>query len=254
MTGKPLKGWTVSLDLWGTLIDHTDKAAVANWRITEFGRVFAAFGYDRTAEQVRAAVTANDQTVLSRQRQLGEQPVLEEMLAAILAPLDIPAAGEMLPVLAVVHTHAALRGCPQPLAGGVAALAALADTGARLVLTSNTLATSPAVHRDLLDDLGLSRFFDDMLFSGDLGVAKPHPKVFATIAERAQCPPQRICHVGDDHRTDITGALAAGCRAVHYRPAGRTPTGAAVIADLGQLVDAITAVSKQPCPTDSEPT
>ncbi|WP_431895585.1 HAD family hydrolase [Micromonospora haikouensis] len=238
MTAEALPGWTVSLDLWGTLIDHTDKDAVADWRVAEFARVFDAFGHRRTLDEVRAAVSATDREVLRQQRRHGVQPVLDDMLAAIRGPLGIPDTPQMAPVLRVVHTHAALRGCPQPLEGAVEALTALSMSGTRLVLTSNTLATSAEVHRQLLDDLGLSVYFADMLFSGELGIAKPHPGVFAAITTRAQCPPQRVWHVGDDRLTDVNGALTAGCRAVHYRPDGEaTQGGVPVITHLGQLID-----------------
>ena len=243
MTATTLAGWTISLDLWGTLINHTDKNAVAEWRVAEFVRVLEAFGHNRPPDQVRTAVTATDRAVLNRQRHKGVQPALDDMLTAILDPLDVPAAPEMMPVLRIVHTHAALRGCPQPIHGAVKALAALTATGARVVLTSNTLATTSAVHRQLLDDLDLAAYFDDMLFSEELGVAKPHPNVFATIAARAQSTPERICHVGDDPRTDVHGALATGCRAVHYRPTGRTArTEVPVITHLDQLVGTLTAI------------
>ena len=243
MTDEALAGWTVSLDLWGTLIDHTDKDAVADWRVAEFARVFDAFGHSRTLDEVRAAVGATDREVLRLQRRHGVQPVLDDMLAAIRGPLGIPDTPQMTPVLSVVHTHAALRGCPQPLDGAVEALTALSMSGARLVLTSHTLATSAEEHRQLLDDLGLSVYFADMLFSGELGIAKPHPDVFATIAARAQCPPERIWHVGDDLHTDVDGALAAGCRAMHYRPNGEATQGEVIgITHLGQLIDLLTTV------------
>ncbi|MEV0003425.1 HAD family hydrolase [Micromonospora sp. NPDC050980] len=246
MTGEALAGWTVSLDMWGTLIDHTDKDAVAAWRVAEFARVFDAFGHRRTLDEVRAAVSATDQDVLRQQRRHGVQPVLDDMLAAIRGPLDIPDTLQMTSLLRVVHTHAALRGCPQPLQGAVETLTALSMSGARLVLTSNTLATSAEVHRQLLHDLGLSVYFADMLFSGELGIAKPHPDVFAAITARAQCPPERVWHVGDDRRTDVNGALTAGCRAVHYRPDGEAARGEVpVITHLGQLVDLLTTACQR---------
>lgn len=246
MTGEALAGWTVSLDLWGTLIDHTDKEAVTAWRVAEFARVFDVFGHPRTLDEVRAAVSTTDREVLRQQRRHGVQPVLDDMLAAICGPLGIHGTPQMTSVLRVVHTHAALRGCPQPLEGAVEALTALSMSGARLVLTSNTLATSAEVHRQLLDDLGLSVYFADMLFSGELGIAKPHPDVFAAITARAQCPPERVWHVGDDRLTDVNGALTAGCRAVHYRPDGEPARGdVPVITHLGQLIDLLTTVCQR---------
>lgn len=249
MTAGALTGWTVSLDLWGTLIEHTDPGAVADWRITEFSRIFGAFEHSRTPEMIRAAVTRTDQDVLTRQRHHGVQPALPDMLAAILKQLHIPALAPMLQVLAVVHTHAALRGCPQPITGATQALAELTATGARIVLTSNTLATSAEVHRQLVDDLGLTPYFDDLLFSGELGVAKPHPGVFAAIAARAGCPTERICHVGDDRRTDVDGAHRAGCLAVHYQPSGRGAADTPAITHLDQLAAAVTTMCQAAAPT-----
>ncbi|SCL13096.1 putative hydrolase of the HAD superfamily [Micromonospora nigra] len=246
MTNSPdLTSWTVSLDLWGTLIVHGDRAAVMDWRVAEFTRILDAFGHARPITQIRHAVTAADRLALHQQRHGGVQPTAGELLAGILEPLAVTATTEMLSVLEVVHTHASLRGCPRPIDGTQDALRALIGTGARLVLTSNTLSTSPQVHRQLLDDLELSPFFADMLFSGELGIAKPRPEVFATVAERAHTTPDRVIHVGDDWLTDVRGALDAGCRAVHYRPTGRPARpGVPTIAALNQLVDAVSATSQ----------
>ncbi|GIJ30653.1 hypothetical protein Vqi01_58150 [Micromonospora qiuiae] len=244
MTTTPdLSGWTVSLDLWGTLIVHGDQTAVTDWRVAEFTRVLDSFGQARPRAQIRHAVTAADHLALHRQRHDGTQPTIGELLAGILDPLAVQATGEMLSVLEVVHTHAGLRGCPHPIDGARDALRALAGTGARLVLTSNTLSTSPQVHRQLLDDLELSPFFADMLFSSEVGLAKPRPELFATVAERAHTTPERVVHVGDDWLTDVRGALDAGCRAVHYQPTGRPARpGVLAITALDHLVDAVSAV------------
>ncbi|WP_229399921.1 HAD family hydrolase [Micromonospora okii] len=241
MTTSPdLSGWTVSLDLWGTLIVHGDRTAVTDWRVAEFTRVLDAFGQAKPDPQIRHAVTAADRLALHRQRHDGQQPSVGDLLAGILDPLAVQATAEMLSVLEVVHTHASLRGCPHPIDGAQDALRALVGTGARLVLTSNTLSTSPQVHRQLLDDLELSPFFADMLFSGELGIAKPRPEVFATVAERAHTTPERVVHVGDDWLTDVRGALDAGCRAVQYQPTGRPARpGVLAVAALDQLVDAL---------------
>ncbi|MEU7802536.1 HAD family hydrolase [Micromonospora arborensis] len=240
MTALDLSDWTVSLDLWGTLIVHSDLPAVVDWRVAEFTRVLQAFGHNVSAAKVRDAVTATDRLALDRQRHDGMQPTLGELLAGILAPLGVEPTAELIPVLEVVHTHAALRGCPRLVDGAEDALRALVTTGARLVLTSNTLSTSPQVHRQLLDDLELAPFFVDMLFSGELGIAKPRPEVFATVAERAHSTTAMVVHAGDDWLTDVRGALDAGCRAVHYRPTGRPARrGAPAITALDQLVDAL---------------
>lgn len=214
-----LSGWTISFDLWGTLITHGDRQAAAAWRITEFGRVLDAYGHHPAPEVLSQIVGRTRDEAAHQQQTTGAQPHVQAQVGAVLDELavDRHAAG-LMDLLVAVHTHAVLRACPQPIPGMIAALDEVTSAGARLVLTSNTLATPPNVHRLLLADLGLLGLFDDVLFSGDLGVAKPHPEVFAAIAERAHSPLDRIIHVGDDQRTDVDGALSAGCHALHYNP------------------------------------
>jgi FMN phosphatase YigB (HAD superfamily) len=215
----PLDGWVISLDLWGTLLDHGDRAAAMDWRINEFGRVLASFGHTLPDELLRRAVTSADAEAARAQR-----------------------------------AHAVLRACPQPAPGARTALAALAGTGARVVLTSNTLSTPGEVHRQLLTDMDLTGYFDDLLFSGDLGIAKPRPEVFAAVAARAGTTPDHIIHTGDDWDTDIRGALAAGCRAVYYHPQSPARPQAPGITRLEQLPGALQGITcrAEPAPTPLE--
>lgn len=215
----PLSGWTVSLDLWGTLITGGDRQAAADWRLTEFRRVLDAYGYHPSPEKLSEIVGRTREEAAHQQRTAGAQPGVEAQVGVVLDELGIDRyEPDLLKLLLAVHTHAVLRACPQPVPGAVAALDAIRAAGGRLVLTSNTLATPPDVHRLLLSDLGLLGRFDDVLFSGDLGVAKPRPEVFAAVAARAGVPLDRVVHVGDDPLTDVDGALDAGCHAVHYNP------------------------------------
>jgi putative hydrolase of the HAD superfamily len=116
------------------------------------------------------------------------------------------------------------------------------------VLTSNTLSTPGEVHRQLLADLDLAGYFDDLLFSSDLGIAKPRPEVFAAVAARAGTTPGRVVHAGDDWDTDIRGALAAGCRAVYYHPHGPARPQAPGITHLEQLPTALHDIARRAAP------
>lgn len=232
----PLAGWTVSLDLWGTLITHGDRMAAAAWRLTEFGRVLDAYGHHPAPHTLSEIVGRTRDEAAHQQRTAGAQPSVEAQVEVVLDELGIDRdAPDLLKLLLAVHTHAVLRACPQPISGAIAALDAIKAAGGRLVLTSNTLATPSDVHRLLLSDLGLLDRFDDVLFSGDLGVAKPRPEVFAAVAERASMPSHRVVHVGDDPLTDVDGALGAGCRALHYNP--RREAARPHVPDFADLAD-----------------
>lgn len=218
-TALPLSGWTISVDLWGTLITHGDRQAASAWRITEFGRVLDAHGHHPAPDMLSEIVERTREEAARQQRTTGAQPEVEAQVGAVLDELAIDGdAVGLMDLLLAVHMNAVLRACPQPIPGALAALEEVKAAGGRLALTSNTLATPPDVQRILLADLGLLDLFDDVLFSGDLGVAKPHPDVFTALAERAESPLTRIIHVGDDLLTDVDGALDAGCHALHYNP------------------------------------
>lgn len=210
----------VSFDLWGTLIAYGDRAAEAEWRLREFGLVISEFGYTVAPERLRPAVEGIRAETLELQRHHGMQMPVRNQVAAMVSRLGIDDE-RLVDVLVVPHTHAVLRACPELMPGAREALQAVRDCGPSLVLTSNTLATPATVTQLLLDYHEIDGVFDDMFFSSELGVAKPRQEVFQAISDRFHTPPDQIVHVGNDRRTDVRAALAAGCRAIWFNPGGK---------------------------------
>ncbi|WP_457809254.1 HAD family hydrolase [Kushneria sp. EE4] len=64
-----------------------------------------------------------------------------------------------------------------------------------------------------LDMIGLRHFFRGALFSADLGIAKPDPRMFEIAADVLQVVPAQALHIGDDWQLDVQGALSAGLKA-----------------------------------------
>lgn len=67
--------------------------------------------------------------------------------------------------------------------------------------------------RGVLQGLGLSRFFERIIISSEVGAAKPHPRMFRASLEALGCGPEHCLHIGDDERCDIQGAQSCGMRA-----------------------------------------
>jgi len=86
----------------------------------------------------------------------------------------------------------------------------------------------------LLHQLGLSKFFEAIVVSCDVGFAKPSPVIFEHTSKKLGVPLEQILHVGDSLEFDIAGAQSAGCAAVLIE---RGQKGDAVgrIGSLGEL-------------------
>ena len=85
----------------------------------------------------------------------------------------------------------------------------------KLALISN-FDHPPHVHR-LLDELALRPFFDAVVVSGDVGVKKPDPAIFAPALEQTGLTTDEALFVGDSPEDDVAGAKAAGLRPVLIR-------------------------------------
>ncbi|QKR00396.1 HAD-IA family hydrolase [Metallosphaera tengchongensis] len=81
-------------------------------------------------------------------------------------------------------------------------LKGLKDIGMKIVLVTNT---TRKVHT-ILKTLGLYQYLDSVIASCDVGVMKPHPKIFYYALKEYGEP---IFHIGDVYEIDFVGAKRA---------------------------------------------
>jgi putative hydrolase of the HAD superfamily len=99
---------------------------------------------------------------------------------------------------------------------GVAdALEAARTAGCRQGVISNTSFSQETLRQELSAH-GLDTYFELILASADIGLRKPHPRIFAAALGRAGVPAERAWYVGNTIRYDVRGAAAAGLRPVWY--------------------------------------
>lgn len=72
----------------------------------------------------------------------------------------------------------------------------------------------------------LTRFFDRIIVSSEVGAAKPHPRMFQAALAAAGCAPHECLHVGDDPKCDGTGAEQAE---IHFFAVHRPESGLAAL-------------------------
>ena len=69
--------------------------------------------------------------------------------------------------------------------------------------------------------LGLTRIFDFVVMSTDLGFRKPDPRIFMIACTLAGVFPEEAVYIGNDPETDVKGAKATGMKAVLLDRDGR---------------------------------
>jgi putative hydrolase of the HAD superfamily len=108
------------------------------------------------------------------------------------------------------------------------ALEALRARRLRTAVVSNFDGRLPG----LLDELGIGRCVDAVVWSSDVGAAKPAAAIFLEAVRRLGVAPAETIHVGDDPDADACGAKRAGLRVIQLDRSGRDPNALVSLAGL----------------------
>lgn len=119
-------------------------------------------------------------------------------------------------------------------------LSTLKKLGYRLGLVSNR--SQPM--NELVDELGLSGYFELILTAGEVGWYKPDPRLLRYAAEQLQADPSESVYIGDNFYADVLGARAAGMTPVLIDPGGiYDDADCLVIEDIGDVKHRLLEVS-----------
>ena len=113
----------------------------------------------------------------------------------------------------------------------------LRSRGFRTALVCDTGFTPGRVVRHLLGEHGITPLLDVLAFSDEVGVPKPHERMFRTALEGIDVAASSAAHIGDLKRTDVAGARAAGMQTIRFR---------GVYDDESDLPDADVVISEMP--------
>jgi putative hydrolase of the HAD superfamily len=94
-----------------------------------------------------------------------------------------------------------------------ALLEGLRDRGLKLGLVSNAFDPGWLLHRDL-EQMGLAERLDFAVFSSEVGVRKPDPRIFERALEALGVGPENALFVGDRLYEDVRGAGELGMTTV----------------------------------------
>ena len=205
----------VTFDYWDTLYEGGAVPERVALRRTAVGALLGAYGRAMPEAQLRALYEASGReaerwwseehrgyTTLDRLRWILERAAVKprEYCEHVAAAADaVDNALLMLPPAMLPGAWQLLRTARRHFT-----LAVISDTG---------FASGRAQDR-LLEKDAARDFFAATIYSMDIGHAKPRPEIFAAAVTTLGIPADEIIHVGDNERTDVRGALAAGFRAI----------------------------------------
>jgi putative hydrolase of the HAD superfamily len=202
----------ITLDLWGTLFDDnhapSDTIIYSERRQNVLREELLRAGHAVDGEQMKAAYKrawVYFDELWVQQKSFGAADGVREMLRFLKA--DLPPEG--LSRAVKFFEEVFVGDMPPQLDNSMAAVKKLASVY-RLALISDTAWTPGRVLRGALQGYGALDSFRTMVFSGEAGVTKPHPRMFQLALEGLGVKPGECMHVGDLHRTDIAGAKDAG--------------------------------------------
>lgn len=191
----------VIFDLFGTLID-----------------IWPQSTYDRVSEQVCAAldVPADQFRRLwmecSPQRNRGEFGGTEEDIQHVCRMIGANPSHARIVAATELRLDLQRRN-QQPRPGAIATLRELKAKGYKVALVSDAYKDVPRVW----GDSQFATLMDTAIFSCDMGVTKPDPKMYQTACERIAIAPERCVYVGDGGSSELTGAKAMGMTPVLIR-------------------------------------
>ena len=238
----PIKA--VLFDLWETLIqDRPDRAHPRRvWRIEAVHAVFARHGFDIDFMAVGASLDATN-VALTRMHDEGRDvdgPGRATMLLDILeqqsgrrAPASV--ADELLETIAAMPLDKA----PHLAPGALETLTALRELGLATALVSNAGMTTAPNLRLMMRHYEIEGLFDLLLFSDELQLAKPDPRIFQAAADKLGVEAAECAFVGDNPHNDVAGALAAGMFAVQIGDKVRDGVSAVPGARIDTLLELI---------------
>lgn len=201
----------ITFDFWRTLFHEARDPEQR--RLIRIRAVCDATG--ASPEAARAALQKSErefmQHHIERQQTLGPEDAVRIVMREVNAELS----QDVQKRLAEVFGTAILHFPPIPIEGALDAVKAAARRGPVGVISDSGLSPGSSL-RTLLERNGFLPYFESVVFSDEVGVSKPHARMFDACAAGLGVEPSELLHIGDLETTDVAGAKAVGARAALF--------------------------------------
>lgn len=204
----------ISFDFWNTLYADGDESQRKIQRMAYF-RELANRYRQLTDLETEAAFLAASNFFLDEWKTRFRTPTATERIEYMARQLGIQFRQQDVMQLAEVFGNMVFQIPPQEISD-VKRMIGTLSRQYRLGIISDTGYISGKYIRRFLIRENMHHHFRSMIFSDEQAHSKPHEYVFIKTAAALNVPIDRLVHIGDLERTDVSGAIGAGCVAVKY--------------------------------------
>jgi FMN phosphatase YigB (HAD superfamily) len=203
----------IIFDLGWTLVDFVGDIPTAEvQRARDLDRFIRESGFDLDGADVFASFREEMRSLWQLGRELSyEYPARLGMLRALRRYLDRPDAAH-LAADALEASFASLIPQWELYPDALDTLVTLRETGYRLGCISNT--DDGAHVWRIVDSCGLRPWLSPIYLSAEVGLRKPHPRLFQMVLDDWGLSPSQVVIVGDTLDADVLGAHNAGIRGI----------------------------------------
>jgi putative hydrolase of the HAD superfamily len=212
----------VTFDFWNTLYELPIKGSSSRQRALKFTHLFKQTGTSVASEELHR-VLEECWTYADHCQRVEEYDITPSgHVDYILENLKIKASPELRQAVYDTYTRA-LEDNPPIVREGVREVLPVLASSCRLAVICNTGGTPGVILREFMEKDGILDYFNFLVFSDEVGWAKPNIHIFQHALTNIGCIPQQAAHIGDDPITDVMGAKRAGMKAVWLAPHATSP-------------------------------
>ena len=212
----------VTFDLWQTLIfDYPEPDRVrAQTRCSGLRDVLSSVGISLSVDALLEAheeSAPHFQAVWQRNSDIStiDQIRLIVQIASGNG-IDLPRDSRVIKMLERAYIEPLFAHPPSLNSDALVTLEGMRDRVRKIGLISNTGRSPGVALRQLLQKLGILKFFDATIFSDEAGCRKPDKRIFDLAARKLAAELGDTIHIGDNPEADVWGAKQAGMRAVLF--------------------------------------
>lgn len=207
----------ITFDFWNTLYKGPADKRVFVQRAGDFSKVLEEKGLQFSMEKITQAFRNGWQKAFYYQKAYGEDMGPRGHVRHIMEELGVPREEELEEKAYKAYTMTLLRIPPEINDDVLETLPLLTDKY-KLAVICNTGATPGEILREIMKKDGIFSFFNFLVFSDEVGFAKPNTRIFRYTLEHLDIENSQAAHIGDDPITDVIGAKRSGMKAVWLAP------------------------------------